>query len=160
MTTATRPFENILCATDFSSEAEHALQYGATLALETGGRLTVLHVCQQPDYIRPDLSVALEKGAGHAGESFREYSERDARRRSAELVALLPTALVERTRVQTLFGNPAQSIIEYAEHNRCDLIVMGTHGWTKIAHFVLGSVAERVVRHAPCPVLIVRASQT
>ena len=62
---------------------------------------------------------------------------------------------VEHTRTMAR-GTPHSSILNHAEKGPCDLIVMGTHGRTGVSHFLLGSVAEKVVRHAPCPVLTVR----
>lgn len=155
-----KPFQvsHILCPTDFSAEAEHALRYAALLADAFDARITVLHVWQLPDHIRPDLSVAIEEGAAHRGESFAEYTEREARRRAETLLASLAPAIKLRTRCQIVPGNPAKVITEQAQALQCDLIVMGTHGWTAMKHFVLGSVAEKVVRHASCPVLTARAT--
>ena len=60
---------------------------------------------------------------------------------------------------EVLFGKPAQAIVDYAADNGFDLIVMGTHGRAGIAHLLMGSVAERVVRHATCPVMTIHEGQ-
>jgi nucleotide-binding universal stress UspA family protein len=89
---------------------------------------------------------------------LRDEIEKESRQR---LGALLTDAERERLRAETalLAGNPFLEIIRYAKAHDVDLIVMGTHGRGPIAHMLLGSVAEKVVRKSPCPVLTVREAQ-
>jgi universal stress protein A len=147
---------HVLCPTDFSAGARPAFDHAVALAERFEARLTLLHVWKLPDNIRPDLSVSLSGDGARRGESYADYSERIAREKAGQLTAILPPAVKLRTAVDVLSGDPAQVILDHARAKGCDMIVMGTHGFTKIAHFVLGSVAEKVVRQAPCPVLTVR----
>ena len=132
---------NILVATDFGPASDAALTYGRALANQFGARLHLLHAAEN-DFLRATVTDPHVLRAGVA----RQLEERltaDDRERSAHVV--LETS-----------DHPAEAIIEYAKHARIDLIVMGTHGRTGVAHLLGGSVAERVVRTAPCPVLTVR----
>jgi nucleotide-binding universal stress UspA family protein len=142
--------KNILVATDFSEGADAALTYGRALAGQFGSRLHVLHVADtiyirtlgaEPSAVLPTLQTDVEEAA------------------SQRLAALLidsdgsgpPT-----TPAVLTSSAPAFAIVDYARDNNIDLIVMGTHGRKALAHLLMGSVAERVVRMAPCPVLTVR----
>jgi nucleotide-binding universal stress UspA family protein len=142
--------KRILVPTDFSLSSDAAMRYGKTLAETFGASLHVLHVIEEPfvhgwtpeGYI-PDLP------------NFRQAMEQSARE---QLGKVLSTAEREKLQAQVSakFGNPFVEIVRYAKENGIDLIVMGTHGRGAIAHMLMGSVAERVVRKAPCPVLTVR----
>jgi nucleotide-binding universal stress UspA family protein len=133
---------HILSPTDFSAHAKQAVTSAFELAQTFGAKLSLLHVIEVPVYA---IEVALPL----------EDLERDARR---ELALLLPEAEavhVDVTRLVEL-GIPYQRILETATAELVDLIVMATHGRTGLGHLVMGSVAERVVRMAPCPVLTIR----
>src|SRR5919108_2156639 len=132
----------ILAPTDFSVSATQAATVAFELAPTVGAKLSLLHVIEVPVYA---IEVALP----------REALERDARR---ELALLLPEAEAAHVGVTRLvdMGGPYQKIVETATAEQVDLIVMATHGRTGLSHLVLGSVAERVVRLAPCPVLTIR----
>lgn len=140
-------FRRILVPHDFSDGAAHALRVAARLAKQHGGRLTVLHVVTpyQPVTHIPEVagwlsSVDLVKGAKR---SLDELVRR-------ELRGLGP----RRARFDVELGDPASRIVAAAKG--ADVIVMGTEGLTGIAHLLLGSVAEKVVRLSPVPVLTVR----
>jgi universal stress protein A len=145
----TKKISRILAATDFSEGSRLALQYANMLRGQTGAALHVLHVVEDPTItgMWPDVYLAQLP---------------DLR---AELVSFARASLTAETRALRLsgvtteiaVGPAAQVIAAMAEHHRSDLIVMGTHGRTGLSHVLLGSVAERVVRLAPCPVLTVRA---
>lgn len=143
--------QNVLVATDFGSAAETALLYGRTLAQSFGAKLHVLHVTADAY-----LAAATEYGYASVPTSVQEEIERGA---TQQLEALLSDedreALHATTRVVT-HGTPAFAIVDYATANGVDLIVLGTHGRGALSHLFMGSVAERVVRIAPCPVLTVR----
>jgi nucleotide-binding universal stress UspA family protein len=133
---------HILAPTDFSAPASQAVTAAFDLAQTFGAKLSLLHVIEVPTYA---IEVALPL----------EALEQDARR---ELACLLPKAEAAHVEVTRLVhvGVPYQRIVETATAESVDLIVMATHGRTGLRHLVLGSVAERVVRLASCPVLTIR----
>jgi len=142
----------VLVATDFSPASAAALTYGRELASSFGAQLLVAHVAG---------NVLTRAYAGGDGISFvdpalQRTMEADARAR-LELVISIEDREQRGVRAIVLASNsPAAAIVEYAEEEGVDLIVLGTHGRGGVAHLLLGSVAERVVRTAPCPVLTVR----
>jgi nucleotide-binding universal stress UspA family protein len=136
----------ILVPTDFSTYAEHALQEALTIAARDQARVLLLHVL-------PFLTFPWVDEWSLARPQFEEMIQRDAEQQ-LQTMAAQQTVPME-TRV--LWGDPATTICEVAHTRPCELIVMSTHGRTGLAHVFIGSVAERVVRYAPCAVLIVRA---
>lgn len=142
------PMRKILCAVDFSSQARAAVAAAADLAQRYDAALTLVHVFQLPATLMPE---GMLLSAGMVGEHFQAVNgllddeKRDAERRGAKAV---DTVLVD--------GIPWREIVVRAKEGGFDLIVVGTHGRTGIGHVLLGSVAERVVRHAHCPVFVVR----
>ena len=143
--------QRILVPTDFSETADAALDYAALLAERFGATLQLLHVV--PD---PFLTEGLTSEAYIAeAPTVRTALLQDAQARLAHraLPAGVQKVPIER---DVLFGQGAGTIADFAAVRGMDLIVMGTHGRTGLAHLFLGSVAERLVRTAPCPVLTVR----
>ena len=140
--------ENILVATDFSEASDTALTYGRELAGRFGSTLHVLHITEN--------IYVTTYGAEAYDPSLQKELEDAARARLEELVidsdrsgpVMKPTVLTS--------SSPAFAIVDYAGEHGIDLIVMGTHGRGALAHLLMGSVAEKVVRLAPCPVLTVR----
>jgi nucleotide-binding universal stress UspA family protein len=138
--------KRILVTTDFSEESKKAFPYALALARKFEASLIVLYV----------VAAHLPAELSHIGfvleerQLLLEARERMPRFRQAELDPHL--------HVDTLVtsGGPAHEICRAAETQAADLIVMATHGHTGLKHFMLGSVTENVVRHAPCPVLVVR----
>ncbi len=142
--------KNILVATDFGEAADAALTYGRALARSFDATLHVVHVAENvyvPAFGAEAYVAALPE--------LQQDVEEDARLRLHELVSDTDTSLRVVTKVITS-NVPAQAVITYARDASIDLIVMGTHGRGAVAHLLMGSVAERVVRTAPCPVLTVR----
>jgi len=141
---------NILAATDFSAASETALQYARELARAFGSTLHVLHVISEatPDAI--PAAYVPETGNTYQAllDAAREQLHEIATARDLTNVALTEHLMTS--------PSPAMAILECAKTNNIDLIVLGTHGRTGVGHFLLGSVAEKVVRSAPCPVLTVR----
>ena len=134
---------SILVPTDFSPTSDAALKYATQMALTLGARLYLMHV------------------PGKTGEHF-EANYPLGRFETAtreRLSAFLTTEELERLRPEYALrvGVPAEEIVRYADACDADLIIMGTHGRSGIAHVLMGSVAEQVVRVAPCPVLLFRA---
>jgi universal stress protein A len=146
-----KPLKNILCPIDCSEGSKVALEYGLFIAKHFGGRAHVLHVWHVSTHIRPDLSVWMEAQGQQPVAKLVETEATTAAQRF--LAALGPDAAGADLHV--LEGEPWRVISDLAERDGFDLIVMGTHGRSGLAHVALGSVAERVVRHAPCPVLTV-----
>jgi nucleotide-binding universal stress UspA family protein len=141
---------NILVPTDFGAPADAALLYAHELAVRFNARLHLLHVADNLQICTfaeayPDMALRLqaelEKTAREQVQA-RLIDSDGSGPRTAGAVLTSPT--------------PVVTIVDYAKTNRIDLIVMGTHGRGPLGHFMMGSVAERVVRLAPCPVLTVR----
>jgi len=143
--------KQILVATDFGEASDVALRYGQTLATHFGAHLHVLHVAQNTYFnaVGSDAYVALSP-------DLQEEVEGAAKQQLAERLIDSDRSGPETTAIVETSTSPVFSILEYAKRNRVDLIVMGTHGRGPMAHLLMGSVAERVVRLAPCPVLTVR----
>jgi len=141
---------NILVATDFGEAADSALRYGRELAGRFGATLHVLNVVE--DVFASGFAV--EAYSAIVPEMQQEV-ESGARRRLHELV-VDSDGSGPRTTSAIRTGSPTYAIVDYAREHDIDLIVMGTHGRGALAHVLMGSVAERVVRLAPCPVLTVR----
>jgi nucleotide-binding universal stress UspA family protein len=141
----------ILVATDFSECARAATRLAAELARALGGSLALLHVHPVP---RPTLPPAQAEWPDAVLRVPLQAKEALAAERDGlETAELVVDALLRD-------GDPAEEIVRAAVLSRPSLIAMGTHGRVGIAHALLGSVAERVVRLAPCPVLTVRAPRS
>jgi nucleotide-binding universal stress UspA family protein len=141
----------ILYATDFSESSRAAFTVACSLARDLGCRLIVLHVFPSLEAIRD-----AEMAAGiPPSEHFEEDMTACRAEMRAQLDALEPPPGVRFER-QLKEGHVSPAILRAAEENTCDLIVMGTHGKTKIRRALMGSVAEQVMRQASCPVVVVR----
>jgi nucleotide-binding universal stress UspA family protein len=141
-------FHKILCAVDFSSPSNEAMCAAADLVRGTDTELVLAHVWQPPYIYGPDTAFPSDFFA-----ESKRHAERDLGtwRASAEHLG------APRVSTALLTGNPWHELVELAKVDpRIDLIVVGTHGRTGLTHALLGSVAEKVVRYAPCPVLVTR----
>lgn len=147
----TRGFARILVPTDFSPPSAAALAAAKALAAQFGAAIHVIHVLNDPYATAAFASDVY----GYLPAGLKESWHREAQ---THLDALLAPAEREQFRVKTdvVFGSPATGIVDYARDHAINLIVMGTHGRGGVAHLLIGSVAERVVRTAECPVLTVR----
>lgn len=144
----TPDFKSILVPVDFSSNSARALEYAHTLATRFGASLHVLHVCEVP---------ALTTGSMDAyAIAYSNWSQQLGDEAEREIVKMVPKLSGVAVTTEVLFGNPARAIVTAATGRKADLIVMGTHGHGPLMHALMGNVAERVVRTAPCPVLTVR----
>lgn len=144
---------SILCPTDFSEFSERAVRFATELAEKFNAELHLLHVLQTFNTMAPA-----------SGETFAPFADwlPEMRRQAEEQLAKLPgTAASSTIRVHrsTREGPPIDEIVKYAREHHIDLIVQGTHGRRGIRHMLLGSVAENIVRYAPCPVLTVRPTE-
>lgn len=133
----------ILCPVDFSDSSNAAVQYAAALTRDSGGRLILLHVVENPLAYDSTFSIP----------SPTEKELEDDERHFHAIRPNLPDNACEHRSVQ---GDPAASIVRVAKEEQVDLIVVGTHGRTGLARMVMGSVAELVVRRAHCPVIAVK----
>lgn len=142
--------ENILVATDFSPSAARAVATATDYARHFQAQLIILHA------YRVDIPVAspLTGGGYVLPDGFFEQLAKEARLRVEKVASEAKAAGVSAIGLAT-DGHPATAIVEEAKARKADLIVMGTRGLTGLKHLALGSVADRVVRTAPCPVLTV-----
>lgn len=144
----TPDIKSILVPVDFSSNSARALEYAHTMATKFGASLHLLHVCEVPS-----LSTGSMDAYAIAYTNWSQQLGDEAERELLKVVPKLPGVAVT---TEVLFGNPPRAIVTAATKRGDDLIVMGTHGHGPLMHAVMGNVAERVVRTAPCPVLTVR----
>ena len=140
--------KRIVVPTDFSAPADAALTYAIDLASKLGATVSLVHVFDDPSGIHSGEYVPMPS-------EMRGEILADLRRRLAELVA---TRGHSELNPQVLIGPTARTIVESARESGADLIVIGTHGRHGVSRLLMGSVAERVVRTATCPVLTVRSS--
>ena len=143
--------KHILVPTDFSEYADYALDYAIELAKTLQARLTFLHIIQLTPMTMGDMY-------GYSLKAYIEAMESEAQR---HMEGLLNRVHQEGLQGETAIvqGVPFQIIVDTAGSQDIDLIVMGTHGRTGLTHVLMGSVAERVVRLAPCPVLVTRGTK-
>ncbi len=144
----------ILVPVDFSDQSSQALRYGCSLARSSGAELYLLHVVQELTAI----------GAGSGAISFRtaaEYAQEVEEQAREGLLKMMPVEMSEglRVRRRTVIGFPWQDVVDFARSNDIDLICLGTHGRSGFRRMILGSVAEKVVQHAHCNVLVVRTPE-
>jgi universal stress protein A len=141
-----REFKTVLCPTDFSEASGRAIEYGARFVRLSEGLLLIAHV----------IHIPTEQYRDEAGEVLGF----DVLKRRAE--AQLSQACdryaggYHRTQLLLDIGDPFTQLMAIASDQRVDLIVTATHGRSGIGHLIMGSVAEKIIRHAPCPVLVVR----
>jgi nucleotide-binding universal stress UspA family protein len=141
--------KTVLVATDFSETSDVALRYGKALAQAFGASLHVLHVVQEP-FAQPWAVEAY----GFSLATLQEEWVREANARIEKTLTDEERASY-RAELVTRLGHPVVEILKYAGEQTVDLVVIGTHGRGPLGHMVMGSVAERIVRKAPCPVLTV-----
>jgi nucleotide-binding universal stress UspA family protein len=145
-----QPFRTILVPVDYSSGSTTALRAAATLARAFEGRLLVLHLLPIDLYVIGDYPVVMSDGA---------LLEKERARLEEYIRATLTDGPLPAHEVHVDWGSPFLDIVHVAAERHADLIVMSTHGRTGVRHLVLGSVAEKTVRLAPCPVLTVHAER-
>jgi len=154
--TSRLPFRRLLCAIDFSESSMAALQFATSLAEETDAKLTMVHVLEWPweEPPSPRLEdLPVEQGAALA--EFRRYREKMA---ATRLAALVPAAnrLSQPPAVRLRSGKSYVQLLDVANEEGSDLIVIGVHGRNPFDMMLFGSTANHVVRRASCPVLTLR----
>lgn len=139
--------KRILVPLDFSVNAQLALDYAHAMARRFDASLHLVHACEVP--VASGMADAYAMAYG-------DWTLRVGEEAEKELTRIAGTITDVPVSTEVVFGNPARSIVGAAHADRSDLVVMGTHGRGAVMHIVMGNVAERVVRTAPCPVLTVR----
>lgn len=146
--------KRILVPVDFSPDSDAALHYAVGLAQQVGATVHLLHIVEN------SMAAGMWSADAYTGEKpgLLVNVVRDAEQR---LERMIPTIAGVRYGLEhdVRTGPPAATIVEFAKEELADLIVMGTRGRTGLSHVLLGSVAEEVVRRAPCPVLTLRAER-
>jgi nucleotide-binding universal stress UspA family protein len=145
--------KRILAPTDFSAHSEHAVRFACGLAQRLGAELHLINVLSEIIPAGPDpLLMPIMPP---------QFYQENEERAKVTLGKLLKPAWGKPTAVTTAvqWGSPVEAIVDYAKEQQVDLIVIATHGRTGLSHVLLGSVAERIVREAPCPVLTIRDSK-
>jgi nucleotide-binding universal stress UspA family protein len=145
--------QRILVPSDFSAVSDSALRYGKALAEAFRASLHLLHVLESPLSVAPAMADSYVLAPDFLARIERAAAERLRGALSDAEQASYRARLVVRQ------GTPFLEIVHYAREESIDLIVMGSHGHGPVAHLMLGNVAERVVRNAPCPVLTVRSPE-
>jgi universal stress protein A len=142
---------SVLVATDFSEPSINALAYGRNLAHAFGARLHVLHVA---DAIATSAAQFYPEGSGDPEAKAEAFGMN-------QLHALLSVDVTGPAGIPAVrvSASPAKAIVEYAKEIHADIVVVATHGRSGVSRLIMGSVAEHVVRDAPCPVLVVRANE-
>ena len=145
-------FTRILAPSDFSSHSHEALRYACGLAERFGAELHVIHVLSEIVPTGPDPLLMPVMPP--------QFYEEDEKRAAETLKDQIKPDWGTPGSVKTAvcWGAPAEAIVDYAAENQVDLLVIATHGRTGLSHVLLGSVAERIVREAPCPVLSIRSA--
>jgi universal stress protein A len=137
--------QSILVPTDFSAPSIKALRYAGELAAKFGAKILLLNVVEPigptPDFAYNPLVLDDKKIVAAAQQHLKKFAEREG-------LGAVPAYVRQ--------GIPFHEISRAAEELKADLICISTHGYTGLKHVFMGSTAERVVRHAPCPVLVVR----
>jgi universal stress protein A len=141
---------SILAPTDFSTHARGAVRYAAGLAERFGATLHLIHVLPHPLPVMPDGMITSALPPDY-------YRDLEAESQATLKRTLDPAwGSVPAVIDAVLWGDSVSQIINYATEHQISMIVIATHGRTGLSHALLGSVAERIVREAPCPVLTVR----
>jgi nucleotide-binding universal stress UspA family protein len=152
----TRGFTRILVPTDFSAPSDAALAAAKNLAAKFKASIHLVHVLEDPYTVAAYSADAL----GYVPPGIKETWQQEAEKHLNALLTPAERAQFKATTAVLFGGSAAREIVEHAQDHCMDLIVMGTHGRGGFAHLVIGSVAERVVRTATCPVLTVRGVAT
>lgn len=141
--------QHILVPMDFSPSSEHALDYALQLAKAFQARITLFHVVETP----------VLAGGAHMGGAIPSYTEQLEAEASRTIDTYTQRVRDAGLTCEAMIAHavPFQQIVNLAKARDVDMIVMSTHGRTGLAHMFLGSVAEKVVRLAPCPVLVTRS---
>lgn len=145
--------KHILVPVDFSECSVAALQHARNLSEAFGAKLDVIHTYDVPSFVTPNIVVF----AGNLETPLADHADRQARDQLLEFLRKHGLGDQPNLTARVVMGPPGPTILDIAETERPDLLVIGTHGRTGMARVLLGSTAEKVLRGAPCPVLAVKA---
>jgi nucleotide-binding universal stress UspA family protein len=145
----------ILVPTDFSPASDAALEYARALAVRMGASICLVHAFDDPFASGAFVGDGTVMMPVDLRRRLEDWAREQLAVRYAAIAETLPGCSIV-----MLTGSPAKRIVEQAENIGADLVVMGTHGRTGLGHLFIGSVAERVVRTAKCPVLTTRAAES
>lgn len=146
-------FKKILVPLDGSTLAEQALPRAIELAKAFDGQLFLLHVVT--NYLVPPYGIDYQ-----VGETFRDVAVREGHEYLENIRGKTASEFSGNIQIKVIEGLVAENILDYANFQNADVIVMGTHGRSGVGRWVFGSVAERVLRASKCPVLLIRAQDT
>jgi nucleotide-binding universal stress UspA family protein len=137
--------QKILCPVDFSATSGHAFVYAAAIAQECGAELILLHVIEEVPLF-----------TAYSGAPMVDTSAEAEKYAKAEMARLAGNATTQaKIRAEIVRGKSHTAILKFAKENGVDLIVIGKHGRSHLDYFLFGSVTERVIRRADCPVMVV-----
>lgn len=139
-------YKLIVAAVDGSSSAQDAAGHAVLMAKLTGARLQIIYVV--------DTHIAFQLGAYQ--QLAMETLEKDGENAVAEVVKIAKDAGVSDVNGEVMSGSPRTVIVDWAKENNASLIVVGSHGYSRLTYLLIGSVADYVVHYAHCPVLVVR----
>lgn len=145
--TSALKLKKILVPIDFSEVSVKALRYAVPLAEQFDATICLLHVVERASFVNDLENLALAVPDEKLASSAKKHLISRSKKAIKSPVPVFP---------YTRIGEPFVEIVTLAQTQNIDLIVLATHGYTGLKHALLGSTAERVVRHAPCPVLVVR----
>ncbi|MCR4400625.1 MAG: universal stress protein [Syntrophomonadaceae bacterium] len=148
-------FKKILVPIDGSDQSAEAARIAVTLASRFGAQVQLLHVISLPAYDYPDMSQVEPAFISQALESWEALGRQYLEQALGEC-----QSCDVKTSVELAWGNPAKVIVDTAREGGYDLIVIGSRGLGNLSGLLLGSVSDRVLRTAPCPVLVVRQKGT
>jgi universal stress protein A len=140
----------ILVPVDFSEFSLKAAHYAVCFAEQFGATINLFYALEQPSYISGTDGIVITLPEGelvrHAQEKLRAIASNELK-------------MTGSVKLEVRVGRPYEEIVKYAKEMQIDLIIIATHGYTGLKHAFLGSTTERVVQHAPCPVLVVREKE-
>jgi universal stress protein A len=145
--------QSILVPVDYSACSGAALRFALELARKLGAELDVVHVWDRPTYVSEDIKI----GHGDTARSLIDMIRENAQAEMAQFMEKVAVPSTVKLSTRLLSGNPAAIVLAALHEGKHQLLVVGTHGRTGLRHMLLGSVAEKLVRHSPVPVLTVPA---
>lgn len=145
--------QKIILATDFSEASQDAIKYAKWISTSLAAELKILHVFEPSGWMVPSPYYYTP-----GFEEWVETSIENTRQKGREALETLAESFGEHTETIFIEGDPSKEIVRAAAEQNTDLLILGTHGYTGWNHLTLGSIAEYVVRHAPCPVLTIKPS--
>ena len=146
-------WKTILVPHDFSASANHAAAIARDEAKLHGGKIVLLHVIDLPAQLQPDTVIVPD--ATGAPINLKDYAVASSEAHLTDIAARLAKDSVTATSFIRV-GSPVDEITKFIDEHKIDLVIMGTHGRTGLKHLLVGSVAERVVRTSPVPVMTIR----